>query len=612
MNVLAIVVLLFAAALPGEAQEGDPRVEYEASFENAVHHEARISVTYRAIGSAPLELRMARSSPGRYAIHEFAKNVYDVSAVDGAGKPLKVSRVDPYSWRFAGHDGTVKATYTLFADRADGTYSQIDETHAHLNMPATFMWARGFDRRPIKVTFRTGERSWKVATQLPPADEAMTFHAPDLQYFMDSPTELSDFAIREWRLGDQTVRLAAHHAGIEEDMDQYVERAKKVIDQHVQVFGEAPKFDFGVYTFIADYLPQVSGDGMEHRNSTVISESEGLYEADFEQLGTLSHEFFHAWNVERLRPVELEPFDFTRANPTPSLWFAEGFTSYYGPLLVRRAGESSIKEHLEGLSGLLNTVVRGTGRRFASPQEMSLRAPFVDAATAIDPTNFANTFVSYYPYGATVALALDLTLRQKFEHVTLDNFMRRLWLTHGKTEKPYTPQDLVQGLAFVTGDAKFAAEFFARSVEGSELPEFGPLLEAAGLKLRLKNAGKASFGRVAWQRDGKSVIIRGAVQIGEPLYLAGLDRGDEILALGRFAIDDEEDVRKALRRHQPGDKMTVRFLRRGQERVVEAVLDEDATLEIVRLENADGAPSDSQLAFRSAWLGSDTPKDPKN
>lgn len=611
MKISALGVVLCMVGSSAFAQAGGSAVEYEASFPNAVHHEARISVTYRGIGAAPIELRMSRSSPGRYAIHEFAKNVYDVSAVDGGGRPLKVSRTDPYSWRFAGHDGTVTATYTLFADRADGTYSQIDESHAHLNMPATFMWAKGFDDRPIVVTFHPGDLTWKAATQLEATGEPMRFRAPNLQYFMDSPTELSDFTIREWKLGDQTIRLAVHHEGIEDDVDTYVERARKVVDQHVKVFGEAPRFDFGVYTFIADYLPHASGDGMEHRNSTIISRRDGLYEAEFGQLGTLSHEFFHSWNVERIRPVELEPFDFSRANPSPSLWFAEGFTSYYGPLLVRRAGQSSDADFLESISDLLNEVVRAPGRRFASPQEMSLRAPFVDAATAIDPTSVANTFLSYYPYGAAVALALDLTLREKFEHVTLDDFMRQVWMAHGKKEKPYTQEDLVRALGVATGDPKFAAEFLGRSVEGSDLPDYAPLLDRAGLKLQLKSAGQASLGRVNWSNDGKSVLIGGATLIDEPLYVAGLDRGDEILSIGRFNIDTPEDVAKALKRHKPGDKAPVRFVHHGKERSVQVVFSEDQTLEVVRIEDEAGTPSAAQLAFRSAWIGGEAKKDAK-
>ena len=129
-------------------------VEYKASFDNAVHHEAEISVTFRDIPTPTLEARMSRTSPGRYALHEFAKNVYNVRAVDSKGKSLTVTRPNPHQWNVTGHDGTATITYTLFGDYADGTYTGIDSTHAHMNMPATFMWAVGTELRPIRITFR--------------------------------------------------------------------------------------------------------------------------------------------------------------------------------------------------------------------------------------------------------------------------------------------------------------------------------------------------------------------------------------------------------------------------------------------------------------------------
>ena len=584
-------------------------VTYHVSFENAAHHEAKISITFREIAVGPLDIRMSRSSPGRYAIHEFAKNVYSVSAINGAGAALVVSRRDPYSWRIEGHDGSVTVTYTLYADHGDGTYSQIDTTHAHLNMPATFMWAKGFEHRPITISFEPAPRSWKAATQLQPTRRALSFTAPDLQYFMDSPVELSDYALREWRIGEgaerQTIRLAVHHEGKEEDLDRFAEKAELVVAEQIKMFGEAPAFDYGVYTFIADYLPTMDGDGMEHRNSTVLTGNGTLFENDFSQLGTLSHEFFHVWNVERLRPAELEPFDFMRTNPTPSLWFAEGFTSYYGPLMIRRAGESSIDDYLSGLSSQFNYVLNAPGRQFASPQKMSLRAAFADDATANDPTNFANTFVSYYPYGAIIALALDLSIRQQFEELSLDDYLRYLWTAYGKPETPYTHADLRKALGDVTGDVAFADAFFERYMEGSDLPDFAPLLEQAGLKLRLKNKGDAWLGSVRLEEDGKALIINSNTQIGSPLYTAGIDRGDEIIRIGRFNIDAERDWKRALKRHEPGQTVKVEFVGRAGLSSAEVTFTEDETIEIVAVEDGNEEEvnlSDAQMAFRDAWL----------
>lgn len=609
---LAGLWMLTAGAAAAQDPGASAPVQYAVSFENAAHHEAKIAVTYKGVPAGPLKLQMSRASPGRYAIHEFAKNVYQVSATDGAGKALTVERTEPYGWTVAGHDGTVRVTYTLYADRGDGTYSQIDATHAHLNMPATFLWATGYDDKPIRVTFKPADARWKVATQLPAATregDANTYWAPNLQYFLDSPTEISAFTLREWPVTDAgktyTFRLALHHPGTEADADVFVEKLKKIVPEHIKVFGELPKFDHGTYTFIADYMPQITGDGMEHRNSTFISNPQSLFRANFAQLGTASHELFHAWNVERLRPAELEPFDFTKANPTPSLWLAEGFTQYYGPLLIRRAGQSTVDEYLKLLTGTLNGVVNGPGRTYGSPQEMSLRAPFVDAAAALDPVN-PNIFTSYYPYGAVIGLTLDLQMRGRPKPLTLDDYMRRLWKTHGAPEKPYTPADLRVALGETTGDAAFADGFFKASIEGSHLPDFEPLLDQAGLKLRRKSAKKAWLGAARVRVSGAEVILAEPPAPNTPLYAAGVETGDRILAIGRFEFANEADWTDALERLKPDETTTVRFVQRGQTREAPLKIAADPSLEIVRYEAANLKPSKAQLAFREAWLGADT------
>lgn len=609
MRFFAPAIFAALAAAPVLAQEGAP-VEYRVTFENAVHHEAEIAVTFRGIGDAPLEIRMSRSSPGRYALHEFAKNVYGVSAVDSAGRTLAVTQRDPYSWRVAGHDGEATVTYTLYADHADGTYSQIDRTHAHLNMPATFMWARGLEDRPITLAFEPPSRDWKAATQLPATRRAMTFRAPNLQYFLDSPVELSDYDLRTWTIGDgadrQTIRLAIHHDGEPQDVDVFAEKAKNVVAEQIKLFGGAPDFDYGEYTFIADYLPYVSGDGMEHRNSTILTRTDSLYEGEFAHLGTLSHEFFHAWNVERLRPAELEPFDFTRANPTTSLWFAEGFTSYYGPLTIRRAGENTHEDYASSLSNSLNFIIITPARRFGGPMDMSLRAAFVDAARTVDPTNYRNVFASYYTYGAMIALALDLTIREQFEGLSLDDYMRHLWETYGREEIPYTHEDLKKALGDITGDAAFTEDFFARYIEGSEAPDYESLLAQAGVKLQLAHEGDAWLDNARFDESANGLVLSRNSLIGAPLYEAGLERGDRILRLGRFRMDDEDDWDRALSRHEPGDTVTIIFEQRGEERQTQITFIENPTVEAVLFEDADLDLTEVQKTFREAWLGPDS------
>jgi len=605
------------AQAQAQAEARDPGanapVSYDLAFPNAAHHEARISVTYRDLKTGPVEFRMARSSPGRYALHEFAKNVYSVSATDAAGEPLTIRRNDPYSWTVPDHGGTVTMTYTLYGDRADGTYAQIDTTHAHLNMPATMMWAVGYDERPIRVTFHAPDPTWKIATQLPQsAGTAATYWAPNLQYLMDSPTELSDFQLREWPVTANgrtyTIRLAVHSPDSAADVDTFAAKAKQVVAQHFKVWDGPAPYDFGTYTFIADYMPQSSGDGMEHRNSTIISQSRSLKEADFAQIGTLSHEFVHSWNVERLRPRGLEPFDFTRANPTPSLWFAEGFTQYYGPLMIKRAGEQSLDDFLKQLGGTVNYVVNSPARAYGGPREMSLRAPFVDAAQSIDPVN-GNIFVSYYPYGATIALALDLTLRERFKGLTLDDYMRHMWRRNGAQQvdyapaKPYSPDDLEAGLAELTGDKAFAHDFFTRYVAGSELPDYAPLLAPAGLAIVAAKPDSAWLGTAQVKAEGDVVTLDAMPAPGSPLYTAGIDKGDVILAIGDATIGTEDDWTRALAAATPGKPVTIRYRNRSGERTATLTPVADPAIRIVANETIGRALTPAQQQFRAAWLG---------
>uniref|UniRef100_UPI0025C3EDDF M61 family metallopeptidase n=1 Tax=Leeuwenhoekiella sp. UBA6783 TaxID=1946747 RepID=UPI0025C3EDDF len=413
---------------------------YTISFDNAVHHEAVVKVQFPHVKSKNLRVQMSRSSPGRYAIHEFAKNVYGFKATNGAGEALEIKRDDPYSWIITNTDGTINVEYILFANRGGGTYSQVDLTHAHLNMPATFMYAEALQERPIEITFDARkDLDWKVATQLK-HEEGNTFSAPNLYYFMDSPTEISNFQEREFKVDGQTIKFVLHDPDPESDFDTYWEKVKAIVLQEKAVFGELTTYDFGEYTFLACYAPNVSGDGMEHRNSTILTDTETLANGGMTgNIGTVSHEFFHSWNVERIRPADLEPFKFNQANMSDCLWFAEGFTSYYTNLILERAGVISAEDYVNGLNGTFNYVWNSPALQYFNPIEMSNQAPFVDAATSVDPVNRENMFISYYSYGSVLGLALDLSLREK--NLNLDEFMQLMWKRFGKTEVAYTVKD---------------------------------------------------------------------------------------------------------------------------------------------------------------------------
>ncbi len=597
---IVVVCLAFGA---------DRAVVYEVSFPAAVHHEAEISVTFAEVQEPVLQVRMSRSSPGRYALHEFAKNVYRVRAVDGAGRPLPIARPNPYGWDVSGHDGTVRVTYTLFGDQADGTFTAIDESHAHLNAPATFLWARGLEQRPVEVRFIVPPGSgWEAATQLVPAGRAYVFTARNLDYFLDSPVELSKMMRRQWEVPERgavkTIRLAVHHRGTEEEVERFARMAQAVVLEARAVFGELPAFDHGSYVFIACYLPYAASDGMEHRNSTILTSSQDLKSHAVDLISTVAHEFFHSWNVERMRPRSLEPFDFLRANMSGELWFAEGFTSYYEHLLLRRAGLLSTEAFARRLSRVINEVLVAPGRRYFSPVEMSMLAPFVDGAAAVEPVNLRNTYISYYSYGAVLALGLDLTLRTRFSGVSLDDYMRAMWRRHGQSEKPYTLEDLEAALAGVTGDAGFAREFFARYIMGRELPDYEDLLARVGFVLRPAAPERATLGSLDLSFDGNGAMIVSPTLVGSPLYEAGINRGARLLAVDRRAVKGAGQLDRVLRRRKPGEIVQVRYEQRGRTTTANVRLAASPDLELVSFEQAQRRVGPATRALRDAWLGS--------
>ncbi len=575
------------------------QTNYEISFKNAVHHEAKINAVFSNISSDTLTVRMARSSPGRYAIHEFAKNVYGFKATDNKGNELRIIRKDPYSWQLTGHDGTVKITYTLFADRGDGTYAQVDETHAHLNIPATFIYAPELAEKKITVDFQVrNDLNWKVATQLPLVS-GTTYTAPNLQYFMDSPTEISDFALREFEVDGQNIRLALHHNGTDEEADTYFEKVKKTVLAEKEVYGELPAFDYGTYTFLACYIPNASGDGMEHRNSTILTSTRSLADGGMERnIGTVSHEFFHAWNVERIRPKSLEPFDFSKANMSGALWFAEGFTSYYTNLILCRAGLISAENYVEGLTGSFNYVWNSPGREFFNPIEMSFQAPFVDAATSVDPVNRGNTFISYYSYGSVLGLALDLSLRQK--NLNLDDYMKLVWQTYGKKEIPYAIEDLHKTLNEYAGK-EFGDHFFNSYIYKSEMPDYKMLFESVGVILAQDKEVPYFGAYVELDGDGNGEI-NDYPKMGSPAYKAGLSSGDIITMINGEHFPDGMGFNEFIKQLKVGDKLKIDFVRHGFTKTITVTLEADPSYSISVGEKTGQNPTEKILEQRRKWL----------
>jgi predicted metalloprotease with PDZ domain len=609
---LAVMVLVvFVALAPARA---DPPIAYHFSFPEPHHRWMQVEASFTGLDGAPLELRVSRSSPGRYSLHDFAKNVYDVHAFDAAGRELTMSRPDPHGWTVPHPDTAVTVRYKVFGDRLDGTYLAIDSTHAHINMPAVIMWARGLDDRPSKVSLAApaGAR-WQVATQLHPGSTALEFTAPNLQYLMDSPIEFGPIALRPFVVEGRTFRLSLHHTGPSRELDTLAKDVEKIVRQQGALFGEYPPYEPGHYTFIVDNLPYAVGDAMEHRNSTVITSSRGLPAGRAELLDSVAHEFFHGWNVERIRPRSLEPFDFEVANMSGELWLAEGFTQYYGALTLSRAGLADLTQTAYTMADLVSTIAVNPGRSFRSAEEMSRMAPFIDGDHARDPTNWANTVISYYPFGGAIALALDLSLRDRSAgRVSLDDFMRAMWRVHGKpggarqgyVDYPYTIAEAEARLAEVSGDPTFAREFLARYIQGRDAADYSRLLLRAGLILRKQHPGAAWWGDMQLEQQTGGLRLATAPLANTPAYAAGLDLGDELRELNGTKIGSGNEVTATLMRHKPGDRVSVAYTdRAGMPKTVTITLAEDPRLELVPIEASGGSLTPDQKAFRRSWLG---------
>jgi predicted metalloprotease with PDZ domain len=618
-KILLLAFVTFFAATAAIAQDEEKAIFYAVSFPNAIHHEAEISITIPNAPDREFRVRMSRSSAGRYATHEFGKNIYNVKAADINGKPIDLKQVDGDIYVVAeNHPKVVIISYTLFGNWTDGTYASIDLSHAHLNMPAAFMWIPGQENRAVKFEFNDLDKyGWKVATQLK-HEGANVYSAPNLQYMMDSPTELSAFKETSWNVVNtdgktEKINLTIHSDDTQPVVDNFGKMVQKMVLEEKAVFGELPTYDYGEYTFLDDVYPTTSGDGMEHRNSTCIVQPIGKVEGnEVRLLGTFSHEYFHSWNVKRIRPKSLEPFNFEHANMSSELWFAEGFTQYYGELVLVRSGFHTVDEYTHTLSGLVNSVLNTPAAAKYSAAQMSRYSVFADAGVSIDPNNDNNIFTSYYYYGGAVAIALDLRLRSEF-NLTLDDYMREVWLNRGKIMKPYTIPDLQSDLAKLTKSPKFAAEFFTKYVYGTDKNNYEALLAKAGLILRKAEPGKGWAGPIPGSsgrgRSGQARItsteglpILLSTVIGTPIYKAGLDAGDIILKADGKEIKDIQAFDDVLTGKKPGDKVVVNYKNRTGNHETTVTLEENPAFEIVTNEKAGKELTKEQEAFRTAWL----------
>jgi len=562
MRLITVIVFLLSFAF----SFAQTPIVYHIDMSNIQHHELGVHIQFPSLPPQPLVVRMPTSSPGRYAEHNFAKNVYDIKAFDVNGESIPVDRTGINEWTIAQHGGQAQFKYTLFANRADGTYSKVDNRKLHLNMPATFAYGVGMEKRPVELQIPEDQQpEWKVATQLKALGNRR-FRAPNYYYFFDSPTMISDIRFRSWTVEDNGRSAIIEMAFMTPDpdslLDTYADWTKKIVARYQKTYNELPAFDYEKYTFLCAYNSYVSGDGMEHRNSTICTAPVPLEGYSNKLIRTISHEFFHAWNVERLRPASLEPFNFDEANLSNELWFAEGFTSYFDDLTLARVGIINEEEYINGLNGSFNYVLLRPGSRFRTPIGMSQCAPFVDAASSIDEDNFDNTFISYYSYGAVLGLGLDLQLRRDF-NTTMDAYMRLVWERYGRTEIPYNIPDLQTCLADLIQNDVFAKQWFSKYIYGNEMPDYQNLLADFGVQMIQNKPDSVGFYGLKLKEVDNEMTVIGTVYKNNPLYEAGIENGDILTKLNGKIIASQTDWDTAIATLKIGQTYNISYRQNG-------------------------------------------------
>ncbi|MBN2546187.1 MAG: M61 family metallopeptidase [Spirochaetes bacterium] len=582
-------------------------VKYQLSFDNRIHHEAEIKIIFNDLPNRPLTLNMSRASPGDYTLFEFSKNVYNIKAHDLNGKRLEIFFLNQDKWQIKKHTGNVIFSYTLFGDHMDGTHSSISSDHIYLNIPSAFIWAEGLEDIPIEVYINNPESNWSIMTQLVPVTKNI-YKAPDFNYFIDSPIEITTFTTFEWfvKSGGKTqkIRLAVHHRESPSTINIFQKHVEAIVNECMKIFGELPDFDYGEYTFITNYLPTAKNDGMEHRNSTVITSNRNLRNYMTINLRLIAHEFIHAWNIERIRPGSLESFNLREANISEELWFVEGITSYYQDLVLLRAKIINFNSFLGFIGEKINYVYNFPGNELHSVVEMSRMAVYFNGGVFEDPTNLSNIYISYYSYGAVLGFAMDIMIRSGFKDISLDDFMKKIWQDYGKTNKGYSNDDLEKDLALLTGDSQFAKIFFNKYIYGKELPDLKNPLSNAGIILKKRYPSRASMGRI-WILSNRNhgVVVNSYTQKNEPYYQAGIDIRDTILEMDKTAIRYTDDILRVLGRHKPNDKILIKF-RKDNGTIKQSIitLEEIKALILISYEVSGVKITEQIRQFRKKWF----------
>ena len=588
-----------------------------AVLDPAAHlFEVRCTVDTPAAGGQ--RFRLPRWVPGSYLIREFARHFVDVRAMTGAsGAAVPIAKEDASTWRAAPCTGPLTVIARIYAFDLSVRTAYLDTTRGYFNGGAVFLCPDGREHAPCTLEIVPPDAAacvrWRCATTMTRADPATwRFHAADYDELIDHPVELSEFAACEFAAGGvpHQVAITGRHAV---DTGRLQRDLARVCQWQIDLFGGTPPFP--AYLFLVMAVGDGYG-GLEHRSSTsLLCSRNGLPQAGMAEptddyvtfLGLASHEYFHAWNVKRIKPAAFVPYDLSRESYTRQLWAFEGITSYYDDLALVRSGVVGDVKFLELLGRGITTVLRTPGRLTQSIADASFDAWIKFYR---QDENSPNALVSYYAKGALVALALDLQLRVD-GRVTLDDVMRALWERHGATGVG-VPEGGIEALASELA-GRDLGDFFARYVHGTEDPPLASLLAAHGVTLELRAAagakdrgGKpAPAGAQAAPRTWLGAKVGGDLRLqhvyaGGPAERAGLAAGDALVALGGIRASAEALDRLA-ERGAAGTRLAVHVFRRDELMAFDVEI-AAAPLDTAFLTLAADAPPDVR-ARRAAWLG---------
>ena len=582
-------------------------ITYRLSMSRPVSHLFEVAIIVELpeqLKDKPVHFQMPKWSPGRYGVFDFAKNVQEVRAVAN-GSTRAVTRVDDQTWSVAPRGATaLTVSYKVFGNDLSGTFSQLNDRHANYNGASIFMYIVDHKPDPVKLTIQPPS-GWKVVNGRTERPGQSEYNFPNWDVLIDTPTEIApDWTQDTFEVDRKKYHVVVHSFGPEGGKrPALVKDIEKIVRAQTAMWGP-PEFE--EYTFLIHYAADDhSGDGMEHLTSTQIIEPDALAdEGAYEQtLGTMSHEFFHVWTVKRLRPLELGPWDFTRPLNTRGLWVAEGFTNYYGHLMLRRAGIWSDKKFLDRQAQTVRGIENAPGSKLMSAEQSSLSAPFIDDAPHAQAVNLQNTAISYYPKGELIGMVMDLLVRGRTKgKASLDDVMRDMY------EEFYLKSSngsyYLRGRGYQTEDLERVAsrragfdfsEFFKRYVRDVEVLPYEEAFAFVGLKLA-KTEAKEPFDAGLSIADTDGVIQN--VRNNSPAEDAGLQANDEIVSLGGKTVT--KAWMKTLARYKPGDSVPV-VVKRDRRTIKTNIVLGQAERFDYKIEERSDATAE-QKALRASWL----------